>query len=185
LIWKLGLILGSVNATYFVANAFLPDYMIADGRPDLVGAALTALNVGQLPAALLMLGFAGRLVTRPWAYAATGMGSLVCLAGMLAMHGAWIVVWAGLLGFTGAVTLILALALPSVMSEPDDVHRTSAGMFTISYSCAMAMAVLGGWLWDLTRTPIAGLAPVALCGITIVVLASTVKQAAMKTAWKK
>ncbi len=182
LIWKLGLILGSVNATYFVANAFLPDYMIADGRPDLVGAALTALNVGQLPAAVLMLGFAGRLVTRPWAYAATGLASLACLTGMLAMHGVWIVFWAGLLGFTGAVTLILALALPSVLSEPDDVHRTSAGMFTISYSCAMAMSVLGGWLWDLTRTPIAGLAPVAVCGITIVVLASTVKQAAMKTA---
>ena len=31
LIWRLGLILGSVNATYFVTNAFLPDYMIADG----------------------------------------------------------------------------------------------------------------------------------------------------------
>jgi CP family cyanate transporter-like MFS transporter len=182
LIWKLGLILGSVNATYFVANAFLPDYMIADGRPDLVGAALMALNLGQLPAALLMLGFAGRLVTRPWAYATTGLSSLVCLAGMLAMHGVWIVFWAGMLGFTGAVTLILALALPSVMSAPDDVHRTSAGMFTISYSCAMAMSVLGGWLWDLTRAPIAGLAPVALCGIMIMVLASTVKQAAMKAA---
>ena len=134
LIWKLGLILGSVNAIYFVTNAFLPDYMIADGRPDLISAALTALNVGQLPAAFLMLGFADRLVRRPWAYAATGLLALICIGGMLATHGGWIVFWAGLLGFTGAVTLILALALPSVLSAPDDVHRTSAGMFTISYS---------------------------------------------------
>jgi CP family cyanate transporter-like MFS transporter len=52
LIWKLGLILGSVNAMYFVSNAFLPDYMTADGRPDLISSALTALNVGQLPAPL-------------------------------------------------------------------------------------------------------------------------------------
>ncbi|MFZ0524870.1 MAG: MFS transporter [Xanthobacteraceae bacterium] len=177
LIWKLGLILGSVNATYFVTNAFLPDYMTADGRPDLIGSALTAINLGQLPAAFLMLGIAGRLVTKPWAYAATGTLALVCLVGMLTMHGPWIVFWVAILGFTGAVTLILALALPSVLSAPDDVHRTSAGMFTISYSLAMALSVVGGWLWDFTHSPIAGFAPVAVCALLIIVLASTVKQA--------
>ena len=177
LIWKLGLILGSVNATYFVTNAFLPDYMTADGRPDLISSALTAINLGQLPAAFLMLGVAGRLVTKPWAYAATGTLALVCLIGMLTMHGPWIVFWVAILGFTGAVTLILALALPSVLSAPDDVHRTSAGMFTISYSLAMALSVVGGWLWDFTHSPIAGFAPVAVCALLIIVLASTVKQA--------
>ncbi len=177
LIWKLGLILGSVNATYFVTNAFLPDYMTADGRPDLISSALTAINLGQLPAAFLMLGVAGRLVTKPWAYAATGTLALICLVGMLTMHGPWIVFWVAILGFTGAVTLILALALPSVLSAPDDVHRTSAGMFTISYSLAMALSVVGGWLWDFTHSPIAGFAPVAVCALLIIVLASTVKQA--------
>lgn len=177
LIWKLGLILGSVNATYFVTNAFLPDYMTADGRPDLIGSALTAINLGQLPAAFLMLGIAGRLVTRPWAYAATGSLAIVCLVGMLTMHGAWIVFWVAILGFTGAMTLILALALPSVLSAPNDVHRTSAGMFTISYSVAMMMSVVGGWLWDFTHSPIAGFVPVAICGLTIILLASTVRQA--------
>lgn len=175
LIWQLGLILGSVNATYFVTNAFLPDYMIADGHPELVTAALTALNLGQLPASLLMLGMAGRLVTRPWTYAATGLGSLFALAGMLTARGVWIVVWAGVSGFVGALTLVLALALPSVLSAPDDVHRTSAGMFTVSYSWAMALSILGGWLWDATRMPIAGFAPVGLCGLMIVVLSSTVR----------
>ena len=177
LIWKLGLILGSVNATYFVTNAFLPDYMIAGGRPDLIGSALTAINLGQLPAAFLMLGIAGRLVTRPWAYVATGSLAIVCLIGMLTMPGAWIVFFAAILGFAGAVTLILALALPSVLSAPDDVHRTSAGMFTISYSLAMVLSVVGGWLWDVTRSPVAGFAPVVTCGLLIVVLAPTVRQA--------
>jgi CP family cyanate transporter-like MFS transporter len=177
IIWKLGLILGSVNATYFVTNAFLPDYMTADGRPDLIGSALTALNVGQLPAAFLMLGFAGRLVTRPWAYVVTGSLALVCLLGMLSMHGGWIAFWAGVLGFAGAATLILALALPSVLSAPDDVHRTSAGMFTISYSLAMVLSVLGGWLWDFTHSPLAGFAPVAACALLIIALASTVRDA--------
>jgi MFS transporter, CP family, cyanate transporter len=177
LIWQLGLILGSVNAIYFVSNAFLPDYVIAQGRPDLVGAALTALNVGQLPAAFLMLGLAGSLVTRPWAYAASGLASLAAVIGLVMSHGVGIVVFAGLLGFTDALTLILALALPSMLSAPDDVHRTSAGMFTISYSCAMLMSIVGGWLWDLTAMPVASFAPIALCAIVIVALASTVKNA--------
>ena len=64
-------------------------------------------------------------------------------------------VFAGLLGFTDAVTLILALALPSMLSAPDDVHRTTAGMFTISYSCAMVLSVVVGWLWDVTALPLA------------------------------
>jgi CP family cyanate transporter-like MFS transporter len=177
LIWQLGLILGSVNAIYFVSNAFLPDYVVAQGRPDLVSAALTALNVGQLPAAFVMLALAGPLLTRPWAYAASGLASLAAVIGVVASHGVWIVVFAGLLGFTDALTLILALALPSILSAPDDVHRTSAGMFTISYSCAMLLSIVGGWLWDLTAMPIASFAPVALCAIVIVVLASTVKNA--------
>jgi CP family cyanate transporter-like MFS transporter len=71
--------------------------------------------------------------------------------------------------------------LPSVLSAPDDVRRTSAGMFTISYSCAMLLSIAGGWLWDMTHMPVAGFAPVALCGIVIVALASTVKHAAAKT----
>jgi CP family cyanate transporter-like MFS transporter len=177
LIWRLGFILGSVNAMYFVTNAFLPDYMVATGRPDLISLALTALNLSQIPASFLMLGLAGRLVKRPSAYRITGGLAILSLIGMMTMQGAWIVFWAGSLGFVTAVTLILALALPSVLGAPDDVHRTSAGMFTISYSVAMVLSVVGGWLWDFTRSPVAGLAPVALCGLVIFVLASTVRQA--------
>jgi CP family cyanate transporter-like MFS transporter len=176
LIWRLGLLLGSVNATYFVTNAFLPDYVTAAGRPDLVSSALTALNVGQLPASFLMLPLAERLVTRPWAYVATGLLSFISVAAMLLTKGLWIVFWAGMLGFTGAVTLIMALALPSILSTPNDVHRSTAGMFTISYSCAMALSVIVGWLWDFTRMPAVGFAPVALCGLVIVALSSTVRR---------
>jgi MFS transporter, CP family, cyanate transporter len=177
LIWRLGLILGGVNATYFVTNAFLPDYVIAGGRPDLVSAALTALNVGQLPASFVMLPLAERLVRRPWAYATTGLLSFSCVVAMLLMQGAWIVFWSGLLGFVGALTLIMALALPSILSAADDVPRTTAGMFTISYSCSMALSVIVGWLWDVTHLPAAAFAPVACCGLVIAALASAVKRA--------
>ncbi|HVU42158.1 MAG TPA: MFS transporter, partial [Xanthobacteraceae bacterium] len=94
LIWRLGLILGSVNATYFVTNAFLPDLMIAAGRPDLVSSALTAINVGQLPASFLMLPLAERLVKQPWSYASTGLLATLCVVAMLVTRGYWIVFWA-------------------------------------------------------------------------------------------
>jgi CP family cyanate transporter-like MFS transporter len=177
LIWQLGLILGSVNSIYFVSNAFLPDYVTAAGRPDLVGPALTAINVGQLPATFVMLGLAGRLVTRPAAYAVTGALSLLSLIGMVTMPGGFIVLWAGVLGFTNAITLIMALALPSVLSAAADVPRTSAGMFTVSYSLAMVLSVAGGWLWDATRMPVLGFAPVAFCALLIVALSPTVRHA--------
>jgi MFS transporter, CP family, cyanate transporter len=176
LIWRLGLILGSINAMYFVTNAFLPDYVVAAGRPDLIGKSLTALNFCQLPASFVMLGLAGRLVKEPWAYRVTGGVAALCIVGMMTMTGYWIVFWSGLLGFITAVTLILTLALPSVLGAPDDVHRTSAGMFTISYSVAMVLSVVGGWLWDLTGLPVAGLAPAAVCGLVIVALAGTVRR---------
>jgi MFS transporter, CP family, cyanate transporter len=182
IIWRLGLILGCVNSIYFVSNAFLADYVIARDRPDLVSSALTAINVGQLPATFLLLGFADRLLRRPSAYWVSGLASFVCIVGVMTTSGGWIVFWSALVGFTNAVTLILALALPSILSAPDDVHRTTAGMFTISYSCAMAMSVLGGWLWDLTHLPVAGFMPVAVCALVIVALSSTVKHAGRQPA---
>ena len=176
LIWRLGLLLGGVSTMYFASNAFLPDYVTAAGRSDLISSALTALNLGQLPASFAMLGVAGRLLREPRAYVAMGALSLASVIGIMVMPGLWIVLWAGVLGFAGAVTLILTLALPSVLSAPHDVHRTSAGMFTISYSLAMALSVVCGWLWDVTHRPIAAFVPVAACGLVIVLLASTVRQ---------
>jgi CP family cyanate transporter-like MFS transporter len=120
-----------------------------------------------------MLGLAGRLVKQPLAYVATGTLAFVSLIGMMVMSGAWIVFWTGLLGFANTITLVLALALPSILSAPEDVHRTSAGMFTVSYGMAMVLSVIGGWLWDFTHIPLASFAPVALSALAIVALAST------------
>src|SRR5262249_56155518 len=76
MVWRLGLMFGGNNATYFATNGFIPDYMHHIGRPDLIGPTLSALNIGQLPASFLLLGFASRLVGRPWPYAACGLLSM-------------------------------------------------------------------------------------------------------------
>jgi CP family cyanate transporter-like MFS transporter len=174
LIWRLGGILGCVNSMYFVVNAFLPDFVTAAGRPDLISSARAAENFCQLPASLIMIALAGRLVKQPWAYVVAGALSLVSLVGMmLTAGGVWIVFWSGVLGFVTTAVLVLGLALPSVLSAPQDVPRTSAGMFTISYGIAMALSVAGGWLWDFTHSPIASFVPVALCAVAVMALAST------------
>ncbi len=149
-LWRLALCLGCINTCYFATNTFLPDYLTATGHGDLISAALTSLNFCQLPASFIMLGMAPRLVRMPASYVTVGVLSLISVIGMALMPGWPVVAWAGLLGFAGAAGLILVLALPPLLSAPEDVHRLASAMFTISYPCAVLMSILSGYLWDKT-----------------------------------
>ena len=169
-LWRLALCLGCINTCYFATNTFLPDYLTAIGHRDLIGAALTSLNFCQLPASFLMLGLAPRLVRMPAAYVTVGLLNLVAIIGMAAMPGWPVVAWAGLLGFAGASGLILVLALPPLLSAPEDVHRLASAMFTISYPCAVLMSVLGGYLWDATLIPWIAFVPIGFCAAALAVL---------------
>jgi MFS transporter, CP family, cyanate transporter len=166
LIWRLGLMFGSVNAAYFATSAFLPPYLQSVGREDLVQPALAALNFGQLPASLLIAAVAKRLERRAWPYLCTGAALTLSLTGIVFMP-ALAVFWAGLLGFAGACGLILGLTLPPLLAEPGDVGRTSAAMFTLSYTMAVAVSFLCGVSSDLTGDPVWSFAPVALGTLTL------------------
>jgi CP family cyanate transporter-like MFS transporter len=170
LLWRLGIVLGCVNAIYFATNAFLPDYLTHVGRADEIGTALTALNLGQFPASLLMLVFAGRLARRRSAYVATGLLTLAGIVGMLLTRGEGIAFWAAIIGFAGAVTLVLVLALPPLLAPAEDVPRISAGMFTISYHCAVLTPIVGGLFWDATDSPLVAFGLIALCAVVIALL---------------
>jgi CP family cyanate transporter-like MFS transporter len=173
-LWRIGLLLGSVNATYFAMNGFLPDYLTHTGRPDLINASLTALNLGQLPASFLLLASADRMVRTVWSYMACG---LVCLISMLAivfLGDAWVVVGCAVWGCAGAAVLVLALALPPLIAPAEDVHRVTAGMFTISYSCAVIVPIISGVLWDVTGWTLAPFIPIGVCTLTLIGLAPTV-----------
>jgi CP family cyanate transporter-like MFS transporter len=79
----------------------------------------------------------------------------------------WTIVWAAVLGFVGAGALILGLALPPLLSPAEDVARTAAAMFTLSYTSAVTMSVVAGAIWDLTGVATLAFAPVALCSLTL------------------
>jgi MFS transporter, CP family, cyanate transporter len=169
LIWWLGIGFGSTNTVYFGANAFLPDYLVALGRSDLMGATLGWLNGAQLITSLSLLWLAGRVQRRLWPHLL--FGSLSLAAVVTIMVGAdWIVPAAGVLGVAAAVPFVLILALPPVLSAPGDVHRTAAGMFTISYAIAVIVPVICGAVWDLSGAAWAAFVPLALCAVAMTVL---------------
>ncbi len=174
LIWRLGIMLGTVNANYFATNAFLPDYLRSTGQGEWISAALTGLNVGQLPASFILLAVAGRLERKAWPYVICGVLCVLATAGIVFGTGIWVVAAATLQGFAAAGILILVLALPPLLSPPDDVHRVTAAMFTISYSCAVIVPVISGMIWDLSGVAAMAFLPIALCGIVLVILAPAI-----------
>ena len=170
-VWRLGALFCCVNAIYFSANAFIPIYLRSAGRADLIGETLLALNFGQLPASLLLLAAADRLERRAWPYLASGVLSLISIAGLVLMVGPATIVWAALLGFSDAFALILGLTLPPLLCRPDDVARTSAGMFTISYGGTVAISVISGAAWDASGIPALAFVPMAACAVGLGVIA--------------
>jgi CP family cyanate transporter-like MFS transporter len=165
LVWRLAALFCCINAIYFSTNAFIPIYLTSAGRPDLISGALTGLNFGQLPASLLLLVVAGKLERRAWPYVVSGLLSLVSIAGLVLMVGPATIVWAALLGFSDSAALIVGLTLPPLLCRPEDVARTSAGMFTISYAGAVAIAIVSGAAWDLSNIPALAFVPVGACAI--------------------
>jgi CP family cyanate transporter-like MFS transporter len=169
-IWLLGLTFGSNNALFYGANAFLPDYLASIGRADMTGAALGWMNGCQLIASTLLLVTAERVARHAWPFLVFGPATLAAVLGIVWGDGIWIVVAAALLGFALAVTFVVTFALPPVLSPPDDVHRMSAGMFTISYSFAVIVPIICGALWDLTGQPWAAFVPLGVCAVALTVL---------------
>ena len=160
--WRLGLVQGGASAVYFGANAFLPGYLHATGHGHLVGPALTILNVSQLPASLLLLFHNERLVRHRLPLPAMAAVLVGVAAGMLVAPAPVLLVLAGLLGFTTALMLLLVLALPPITSPAGEVASVSAGMFTVGYTLAFVLPLLGGLASDASGSLRVTLAPALL-----------------------
>ena len=170
-IWRVGLVMGFASAAYFGTNAFLPDFVHAAGRPDLKDPSLTALNAAQIAASALVLALPDRLVGRRWPFVTVGgMLAASCL-GITITTGAWIVVWAGVVGFAAALALILTLALPPLLAAEPDLPSFTAGVFLITYLSSFLGPLAGGVAWDATRAPAAAFLTLAAGGVLMAALA--------------
>jgi len=177
LVWRLGALFCSINAIYFSANAFIPIYLASEGRSDLISGALTALNFGQLPASFVLLLLAGKLERRAWPYLVSGLVSLAAIVGLVTMVGPATYFWAAVLGFSDAAALIVGLTLPPLLCHHDDVARTAAGTFTISYGSAVGIAVLCGAAWDLSGVPALAFLPLGACAIGLAAMSHVMRRA--------
>jgi MFS transporter, CP family, cyanate transporter len=173
--WQLGFILGGTGALYFGANAFLPDYLHAIGRSQLLDAVLTALNAGQLPASLVVIAFGRHLVRRRMPFVVMALLALIGLAGLLVPSGPIVVGAAGMIGFASAFCLILALALPPLLVTSDDVHRLAAGMLALGYTITCIVPYVGGAVWDALQVPEAALLPGVAGAVIITIVATTLR----------
>lgn len=174
LVWRLGLIVGSVNGAYFGANAFLPGHLTQAGHPELISAALTAINAAQLPASFILLAIASRLERKAWPFVVTGLIMLGAIVGIMLTASIWTVVFAAILGFCAAFGLALGLALPALLAAPQDVARTAGAMFTISYGGAVLMSVISGAVWDLTGDARFAFVPLAIGALPQILLIGTI-----------
>ena len=93
---------------------------------------------------------------------------------MLFRSGVWVIAGCALIGCFAAAILVLILALPPLIGPPEDIHRLTAGMFTISYSCAVIVPIVSGGLWDLTGLPAIAFVPVVICTLAVVGLAPSI-----------
>jgi MFS transporter, CP family, cyanate transporter len=170
--WQLGLVQGGGSVLYFGCNAFLPDYLDAIGRLDLLNACLTTLNAGQLPASFVLLLLGDRLAGRKTPFIAAALFALLGLAGLFVPLAAVMIAASALIGFVAALVLILTLALPPLLAPPGDVHRLSAGVMTIAYGLTFVVPLLGGIVWDATAMTALAFLPAALGALTVLVLAA-------------
>ena len=175
LVWLLGFALGGNNSSFFSANAFLGDYLVSLGKSDLLGPALAWLNGLQIAAPFLLLLMANRFERRAWPFLLFGPMLLASfLIIILVPTGFGILAAAAFVGFTTAMTFPAILALPALLSAPGDVSRTSAGMFTVSYTCAIVIPTVSGALWDMTGRPWTVFLPLCVCAVGLTVFGAIV-----------
>lgn len=155
---RIGLVMGMASATYFGANAYIPDFLDQTGRHQLISPALALLNASQLltaPAVAL------------WPQILTGragfLGSAVLMGvaqiGLVFTPGTGVLGWAFVLGFSTALAFIVVLSLPPRLAPPGGVARMSAAIFTIQYLTAFAIPLVAGALWDATGQALLAFVP--------------------------
>jgi CP family cyanate transporter-like MFS transporter len=155
---RIGVVMGMASATYFGANAYIPDFLDQSGRHALITPTLALLNASQLltaPAVAL------------WPQILTGragfIGSAVLMGiaqvGMVLTPGAGVAAWAFLLGFSTALAFVVVLSLPPRLAPPGGVARMSAAIFTLQYTTAFVIPLIAGALWDLTGQSVFAFAP--------------------------
>ncbi|WP_350307363.1 MFS transporter [Photorhabdus viridis] len=171
ILWKLGLIMGCVNATYFATNFFIPRYLHETNFENLTSISLVALNLGQIPASIILMMTRTTVAKLRYPYLISGIGLIASFSSIMYFGTEYIVIGSAFIGFFSAIVLILMLGLPSMISEPHEVHRSTSLMLTIGYTCAVITPVISGLSWDISGNPSYVFLPMMICSIILFISA--------------
>lgn len=173
-IWKVGLLLGAVNASYFGLNGLLPGWLSQAGGSSMVRPVLLALNVAQIPASMLMMVLLERLVFRRTVYVLAGLLLLAASVGLATTPATFSIIFAAVAGFLLAGLLTLALALPPMMVPAEEVPSFSAAVFTVSYAIAVLTSLLTGFLATASPNRLMSILPIAAAAAAVVAVGITI-----------
>lgn len=169
-VWKIGIFQSAASLTYFGANTFIPDYLHAIGRPDLVAPCLSALNIGQLPASLIIGLIPLRIVGRRESSILVALSIVTALVTFVVAPGGASIAASAVFGFCAAYILVLSFALPALLAQGLEVARVSAGTFTIGYAISFIVTELAGAAWDATHQPALAFLPLAAAAAIVLAL---------------
>ena len=155
LMWKLGILLSGSASMFFGTNAYMASVLEQRGELARLDTTLFLFNLAQVGASLLMLVMARHWVARRSPIIASAAVSVASMLGFLLLDGWPGVAFAVAMSFFAGILLILIVALPPQVADSAHAGRLSAGNFTIGYTLAFFVPLLGGALADLTGNSLA------------------------------
>lgn len=154
-VWRFGLMLGAVSATFFGTNAYMASVLADKGMGAWLNVALVVLNLSQVASSALLLIMPNRVLAVPRLLFASVSLITFGLIGFLLLPGAASVMATMAIGFGCALQLISLTMLPPLLRSPDEAGKLAAGMFAIGYVLAFLVPLGTGAIADLfgsTRT---------------------------------
>ncbi len=169
-IWRLGIFQSAASLAYFGANTFIPDYLTEAKMDALIAPCLSALNVGQLPASLLVAFVPRQILARPISFWCVALAIVVASGAFLFLPPAAKIAACAVIALAGAYILSLSFGLPSLVAEHGQVAQISAGSFTIGYTIAFLANLLAGALWDVTHLRAVSFAPIVASALVVILV---------------
>jgi MFS transporter, CP family, cyanate transporter len=155
---RIGVVMGMASATYFGANAYIPDFLDQTGRHGLISPTLALLNASQLLTAPVVAMWP-RLLTGRAGFIGSAAIMAAAQLGLVFTPGAAVIAWAFVLGFSTALAFIVVLSLPPRLAPPGQVASMSAAIFTLQYATAFVIPLIAGALWDATGRALLAFVP--------------------------
>jgi len=171
---RIGIVMGMCSATYFGANAYIPEFLDQSGRHGLISPALAVLNASQLLTAPAVAVWP-RVLTGRGGFVGSAALMAVAQAGIVLTPGVGVVAWAFVLGFLTALAFIVVLSIPPRVAPPGDVASMSAAIFTIQYATAFVLPLIAGALWDASGHALFAFAPGVLAGVVMAWVAMSLR----------